>query len=66
MDLEVVGRKYGAGSGHLQAHRESQPEREDNIEPPEVEREFFQPYSRHLIVILEGRISPSYFVSSRS
>lgn len=33
---------------------------------PEVDTEFFQLYSNHLIVILEGRISPSYFVGSRS
>lgn len=33
---------------------------------PKEEMEFFQPYSSRLIVILEGRISPSYFVSSRS
>lgn len=32
LGLKVVGHKSGAGSGHLQPHRESQPEKEDNLE----------------------------------
>lgn len=32
LGLKVVGHKSGAGSGHLQPHKESQPEKEDNTE----------------------------------
>lgn len=55
----MVEHKSGAGDGHLQPHRERQPEKETTQKGQVEKMEFFYSNLSSLIVILEARISPS-------
>lgn len=66
LGLKGVEHKSGAGSGHLQPHRESQPEREDNTELRGRNEGFLKTSFELFLSQYEARIYPSDFVSSVS